>query len=573
MIDIKKNLDEAKVYNVDLFFDNEFLRLNSNENLLGTSPKVLSAIKKTKAEKINFYPCYGEFLNELSKIHHLKSENFLPTNGCDEAISVVFNTYLECGDNVVSYAPTFAMPKIYAEINGANFNEIDYEKKWEFEVQRLIDKAIETNAKIIHLTSPNSPTGELIKIKDIEKILETFPNKAVLLDNTYVNFSEKNQDYIKLINKFDNLFIAKSFSKDYALAGLRLGYVISSPLNIQNLKKVISPYSVNNMALLAGTQALCDKNHIKKVKSEILKNKEFLTNALENLGFRPFKSEGNFILCDFGEKSNFIYEKLLKNKILVKKFNDERLKNCFRITICDFKNTKKLVGALKPRTMLVFDLDGVVFDVRNSYRKAIEKTFKHLSGKALGQNEIQIAKNSGGLNCDWDLTKYLLEKNGTNVEYTRVVEVFQEYFFSKKNNSMGLIDEEKLILDKKLLQKLSKKYDLCVFTGRPKEETLYSLKKYDILKYFNIIITKNDLPNDRQKPCPDGLYSIKVRSLYSEMYYFGDTTDDIKCAVDADVVAIGVLPPQDKSNELEKAMVENGAQQVIKNINKIKDIL
>lgn len=574
MIKPKKNLRDKPVYGTELFFDEGILKLDANENLCGASPRVLATFRKAASTKVNFYPCYGEFLAELSRNHGLNVEFFLPTNGADEAINMIFNTYLEKGDSVVSFAPTFIMPKIYAEICECDFLTVDYDKKWEFDADKLIGRVGEAkNAKIIHLTSPNSPTGEVISRACVEKILKSYPDKAVLLDNVYINFSENQPDYISLVKQYDNLFIVKSFSKDFALAGLRLGYIITNPENVDQMKKVISPYSVNNVALAAGIAALTDKKHFERTKKEILKNKAKLIIALEKIGFKPYKSETNFILCDFGVKADFIYTKLAAHKISVKRFSGGGLENHFRITVPNTSGLKKLLAALKARDLLVFDLDGVVFDVRNSYRKAIEKTFEHFAKRPLGAQEIQDAKNLGGLNCDWDLTKYLLEKNGVEAKMPDVIEIFQGHFFKKQGNSMGLIDEEKLLLVEATLKKLVQKYDMCIFTGRPKAEALYSLEKYDILKYFNLVIGKEDLPDDKQKPCPDGLNLIKERSVYNKIYYFGDTSDDMKCAEGANAIPIGVLPPQDKSAVLTASLKAQGAVKVLKDVNKIKDSL
>ena len=565
------------------------MKLDANENLCGPSPKVLRALKNLCSKKINFYPCYGELLEEFSYILSLPNEYFLPTNDCDEAISVIFNTYLEHGDNVVSFAPTFVMPKIYAEACGADFVEVDYTKKWEFDVDKLIWAVSESEAKIIYLTSPNSPTGEVISREDVEKILETYPDKIVVLDNTYINFCAKECDYTMLAKKHDNFFIVKSFSKDFALAGLRLGCVITQQENINNLKKIISPYSVNNLAVLAGIEALRDREHFACVKKEILTCKEILTQKLTELGFKVYKSETNFILCDFGTKADFVYEKLLKNKIVVRKFNDEDLKNCFRITVPNKAGLKKLLDVLQVRDLLVFDLDGVVFDVRNSYRIAIERTYTHFTGKKLEAGEIQAAKNLGGLNCDWDLTKHLLDASNVKVSLEEVIEVFQSHFFNPDlaiqppqsgcscahtpRRSCGLIDEEKLLLKESTLKKLVQTHDLCVFTGRPVAEAFYSLKKYDILKYFNLVVGKEDLPADKQKPCPDGLNLLKEKCTYNKIYYFGDTSDDMKCAKSANTIPIGVLPPQDKSVELMANMLAQGAKKILKDINEIRKVI
>ena len=299
-----------------------------------------------------------------------------------------------------------------------------------------------------------------------------------------------------------------------------------------------------------------------------------MTKFLNNFGFKTYPSEGNFVLCDMGNKADFIYKKLLQNKILVKKFDDYTLKNTFRITIPNDNGLKKFKKALQVKPLLVFDIDGVLIDVQNSYREAILITYEEFKGEKTSKEAIQIAKNKGGLNCDWDLTQYLLKENGIDVSLNEVIEKFQKHFFSlQKDGSMGLIDKEEIIVKKDLIKKLSKKYDLCIFTGRPKEETHYSLKKYGILDYFNIIITKNSLNENEQKPNPKGLEVIKTSTIYKNILYFGDTKDDMISAKGANVKGIGILPPQDKSKELIKALKKEGAYKVLNNINEIRKVL
>ncbi len=573
MIEVAEILKNIEPYQADLFEKNEFLRLNSNENQFGASKKVLKALKKITQKELLTYPAYGNLMEILAKKFNLNLENFLITAGCDEAICTVYRTYLNPNDKVLSYSPTFSVPKIISETQGAEFVEIDYDEKWSFNLEKIIKKAQEINPKIIHITSPNSPTGEIVSSKDIKTILETFKDTIVVLDNTYSNYASETYKEAEILN-YENLFITKSFSKDYAIAGLRLGYVISQKNNIKNLSKAILPYSVNKLALIAGAEALLDQKHFEKVKKNTEKNKAELTKFLNKFGFKTYHSEGNFVLCDMGDKAEFIYKKLLQNKILIKKFGDNALKNTFRITVPNNVGLKKFKKALKVKPLLVFDIDGVLFDVQNSYREAILETYKEFKGEEISKNAIQEAKNKGGLNCDWALTQYLLKENGVDVSLDDVIEKFQKHFFSKKaDGSMGLIDREEIIIKKDLIKNLNKKYDLCVFTGRPEDEAKYSLQKYGILDYFNIIITKNSLTENEQKPHPAGLNLIKKSAIYKNILYFGDTKDDMICAKSADVNCVGILPPQDKSKKLANELIENGAKIVLNNINEIRKVL
>ena len=568
MIKPKKTLEALPIYPTDEYAENWELKLDGNENVFGVSPKVSEKLKNTDFTTINRYPYYGELLDELAKYHRQDKEKILLTNGCDEAINAVLTTYLEQGDVILSYAPTFSMPKIYANALGAEFVEVKYAEQWKLDLRKLISK-VSKKTKIIYITTPNSPTGDTVSEADIEILCEKFPQKAIVVDATYVNFAFENYNYFNLTNTYPNLIVIKSFSKDYALAGLRLGYIITDSANAINIRKVISPYSVNSIAVIAAIEALKDKKHLQTIREKLSASREALIEGLEKMGFCPYRSEGNFVLCDFGSKADFIYKKLLINKIKVKKMSGE-IKNCFRITVPDMEGVKKFLNTLIPRDLLVFDLDGVIFDVRNSYRLAIEKTFEHFTGQKLKENEIQDAKNLGGLNCDWDLTDYLLKKYDFLIPKKQIIEVFQKYFFNPANEgTKGLIDNEKLLLDRYSVSKLAKNYDLAVFTGRPKDEAYYSLQKFDIFKYFNIIITKNDLKDDRQKPKPDGLELIKRMSCYKDIFYYGDTGDDMLCAKSANIKGIGVLPPQEKNDDYARHLINKGAYSVLNSITEI----
>ena len=153
MLKAKKILEDIPVYQTDEYYENYELKLDSNENVYGVSSKVLQALSDKNEKYISCYPCYGELLDKLSKKHLVEKNNILLTNGCDEAINVVFSTYLEKGDNVVSFAPTFSMPKIYANLNGAEFKEVEYKRKWVFDPEEIA-KNVNKKTKIIHLTSP-----------------------------------------------------------------------------------------------------------------------------------------------------------------------------------------------------------------------------------------------------------------------------------------------------------------------------------------------------------------------------------------------------------------------------------
>lgn len=215
--------------------------------------------------------------------------------------------------------------------------------------------------------------------------------------------------------------------------------------------------------------------------------------------------------------------------------------------------------------LLIFDIDGVLVDVSNSYRQAIKQTAEFFTKKEVTLQEIQGYKNKGGFNNDWDLTEAIIRDRGLNASREKIIEKFQELYLGK------LIKNEKWLLDKRILQKLYEKYKLAILTGRPREEAIHVLKNNNALNYFGEIIAMEDVT--RQKPDPEGLLKILRKYNANHAFYFGDTIDDMKAAVNANIIAVGVLPPSDKSEELKNLLLENRAKVVIYDINQIIGVI
>lgn len=549
----KKTIQEISAYPVPLFDEDGYLKLNGNENDFGPSPKVLAALKEVEASDIQYYPFYGKLLQKLADFHGVSIDNIILTAGADEAISSILGTFLEYNDTVLTVKPSFVMPKIYSRINGLNYNEIPYGERWQFPETEFMENI--DNADFIHLTTPNSPTGELVPQEVIHNIVKKAGNKAVLVDETYGNYSDVTN--VDLVKNHENIFVVRSFSKDFALAGLRLGYIISDAKNIVELRKYLSPYNVSTLTVKAGIAALEDIEYFKNVKIEMEKSKQVLAEGLEKLGAKIYPSKTNFLFVDFGEKSGFIYHKLLLNKIKVKYYDKTPLmENCFRITVPKLENTQKLLKALEIRPTIAFDMDGVLIDASKSYRVAIQKTFQQLTGKEVSSEEISATKKLGGLNNDWDLTEFLLKKYGYEIDKDKIVDIFQSYYAQLAATEVPLVNVE-------FFEKLSQKYDLAIFTGRVKEEAYYTLDKHGFTKYFCPIITLEEVGLDRQKPDCLGLKLIKEKIITNKIYYLGDTIDDMICAMTGNVNGIGVLPPQDKSDELKKLLKSKNAMVVL----------
>ncbi len=569
MIKPKKSIENMNGYFVPLYEKNWDVKIDSNENNYGPSPRVLKALKNCDINNISYYPFYGELSDKIAQYQGFDIDNIKVTNGADEAIQAIIQTYLESGEFTLTLDVSFDMPVIYTQIQGGQVIKVPYKEKWKFPVDDFLKELNNSKVKIVYIASPNNPTGNIIEENDLKKVLEKSTGKVVIIDETYANYSGITyKDYIK---EYDNVFIIRSFSKDFALAGMRLGYIISNKENIKNLKKVVSPFSVNSLAMLAGIEALKDIDYFNSIKDEIINSKEELMIFFENLGAEVYTSCANFLLVNFKQKADFVYNKLLKENIIVKKYrSDGILKNHLRVTIPTKEGVEKIKNALRIKPCLVFDMDGVLINAANSYRVTIQKTYENYTGKTISSEEIQAVKNLGGYNNDWDLTKYLLDKEGLNVSYGEIVDMFQKIYW---NNGEGLINNENIIFNKHFFEELSKDYNLSIFTGRLKKEAMYALKRFNIDKLFFPVITTDDIPDGKEKPDPFGLNLTKEMTFSDNYYYFGDTPDDILAAKAANYTPVGVLPPQDKSEELKQLMQKTGAKYVIESINNLKTIL
>lgn len=562
-MEAKKIIQNIEAYPVPLFDEEGYLKLDSNESDFGPSPKVIDALKNLTASDIQYYPYYGKLLEKLADFHNVEIENIILTAGADEGISSIFGTFLENNQTVLTVTPSFIMPKIFSKLKGLNYLEIPYEKKWQFSIDTFVKNI--KNADLIHLTTPNSPTGELIEQDLINDIVKKANGKAILIDETYANYSGETN--LELIKTYNNVFITRSFSKDFALAGLRLGYIISASENIKELRKYLTPYNVSNLTVKAGIAAIEDYNYFEAVKQEIECSRELLIKGLERLGAKIYPSKTNFLCVDFGSKADFIYKKLFDNKIKVKHYKQTpMLENCLRIGIPRLENTKKILQVLGIKPTIVFDMDGVLIDASKSYRIAVEKTFEHFANKEVLAEEISATKKLGGLNNDWDLTEFLLKQNGFEIDKDKIIDIFQG-FYEK------LADIETPLVDAEYFEELSKHYNLAIFTGRVKEEAYFTLDKHGLTHFFYPIITMFEVGLDRQKPDPFGLEIIKDKIITEKIYYLGDTVDDMMSAQSAKVNAIGVLPPQDKSEDLEKLLKSKNAMVVLNQATELIEFL
>lgn len=229
----------------------------------------------------------------------------------------------------------------------------------------------------------------------------------------------------------------------------------------------------------------------------------------------------------------------------------------------------KKIKKTRKNKLLIFDIDGVLVDVSSSYLLAIKRTAEFFLGRLIDKEEVEDFKLKGGYNDDYDCAEAILKNRDIHIPKEIIIKKFQEYYLG--TNYTGLMKNEVWLLDKKILESLSKKYRLAILTGRPKEEAVYVLRKANTKKYFSTLITREDVKN--KKPSPEGINVILKRAKTKNAVYIGDSIDDLLTAKNANVDFIGVVQPGVNKTKFKDVLRKNGAKIILDNINKINKVI
>ena len=318
-------------YSPPTAFRADKLRLDFNENTVGASPRVVEFLKQHLTEgQLAVYPEYSEAKQDLAAYFKVDPDDFILTNGTDEAIQVLINTYVDDDDEVITLAPSYAMYRFYAEVAGARVREVHYRRdKLAFPFDELLD-AITPETRAVLIANPNNPTGTGTTRAALEQILEKATNAAVLVDEAYYEFC--GVTVLPLLNDYPNLFVSRTFSKVFGMAAMRVGCLFSQSGNVEFLHKAQSPYSVNMIGALAARAAVQDTEYIRKYVTEILAARELLYVGLEELGIPYYASQANFVLFQAGDRAIPIRDELRRRGVLVRDRSYE-IAGCVRVTV------------------------------------------------------------------------------------------------------------------------------------------------------------------------------------------------------------------------------------------------
>lgn len=321
------------------------LRLDFNENTLAPSPRVQAVLQRISAESLTKYP-EREHVERIVASHFgLAPETVLLTNGVDEAIHLVCETYLEPSDEVIIVTPTFSMYALYAEATGATVRAVQSDFTLQFPYKRVRD-AISPRTRLIMVASPNNPTGAVIDSAHLLELAASAPQLALLVDEAYYHFH--GESVLSATAKVPNLLIARTFSKAYGLAGLRIGLLAGNLDAMRYVRKVSSPYNVNSIALECLPEALADETYIQWYADQVQQGRYMAEARLKALRVPFWPSHANFVLMKIGTKHAELVHSMRRRGVLIRdRSNDPGCDGCVRITLGTVEQTTTGLAALE----------------------------------------------------------------------------------------------------------------------------------------------------------------------------------------------------------------------------------
>ncbi len=356
IIDTKRSINSINIYKggkSSISGKDNIVKLSSNENAYGPSPKVLEKINLQETfSNFNRYPNIdGAKLREkLASINNLNANQIILGCGSDETLLFAALAFCQDGDEIIHAQHGFEMYSIITKIVGATSKLIKEDENYGVSVSSILDE-VTASTKIVYLANPNNPTGTYLTRDEIIALLNKLPKNIILvLDGAYAEYVTKS-DYdngFSLVDKFENLIITRTFSKAYGLAGIRLGWCYSSAKVSSILNKVKGPFNTQSLSQEMAIIALDDKEHLNKVIKNNEKIKRWFESELKKINIKICPTEGNFSFVEMSElDAKKIFSHLANSGIIVRQLDSYGLPNCLRITIGTKEEMEQTINSLK----------------------------------------------------------------------------------------------------------------------------------------------------------------------------------------------------------------------------------
>ncbi len=330
----------------------EIIKLASNENPLGPSPKALAAMRDM-LERAHFYPDGGGYyLREaIAGKLGLKRENVILGCGSNEVIEFIGKAYLNPGDEIIAARHAFVVYKLMATLFGATTIEVP-DPGFRHDLDAML-AAITPRTKEIFIANPNNPTGTLVSQAEIDRFMDRVPeNVVVVFDEAYYEFLPDPPDTLKFVREGRNVVVLRTFSKIQGLANLRIGYGLAKPELIDVLQKTRQPFNANGIAQAGALAGILDDEHQQKTRELTWAGRAFLEKEFAAMGLEFVPSHANFVLVKVGD-GKAVFTALMKRGIIIRDMNAYGLPEWIRVSVGTMEQNERFLAELKRLPNLV----------------------------------------------------------------------------------------------------------------------------------------------------------------------------------------------------------------------------
>ena len=324
----------------------EFIKLNTNENPYFTSRYAVEKITEKEVENLRLYsdPTAKMLVDEIANYYGFSRDNVIVSNGSDEVLAFCFKAFCDEEREICFPDITYGFYEVYANLMNLKVNKIPLKEDFTIDINDYIDCG-----KNVIFANPNAQTGISLSVDDIEKIVSSNSDYAVIVDEAYVDFG--GETVLPLVKKYDNLVVIRTFSKSRSLAGGRVGFAIGSKdiiLDLQTVKNSFNPYNLNRLSIICATESIKDDKYFLSCVEKIISTRERFVKNLVELGFEVLPSKANFVMA----KPTFmdaekLYLTLKEMGVLVRYFKDSRIKDYLRISIGTDSDMDTLIEKIK----------------------------------------------------------------------------------------------------------------------------------------------------------------------------------------------------------------------------------
>jgi len=544
------------------------VHLDGNEGPLAP-PSFVEALDGPSAERIRNYPDTIPLIEAIADRHGVTPDHVVVTAGADEAILRIARIALEPGRNMVVPEPTFALVPRFGALTGAEIRRVGWHDG-PYPAAEVAERA-DTDTGLVVAITPNNPTGLVAARERIESLLADLPDTLLFIDHAYVEFCD--EDLTDLAVDHDNVVVARTLSKAFGMAGLRVGYTIANPRITEWLDSVGNPYPISSTSVqVASARLEGDRADIDRYVDRVRLERDRLEAVLADYGVEVSDSRANFVFGRF-EGAAWIQDALAGMGVAVRAFpGDTELADALRITCPgDEETADRLVDALHTifdPGALFLDMDGVLADVSESYRQAIVQTAAYF-GLELTDEDVSRAKSAGDANNDWVLIERLLDDAGIDADYEDIKAVY-EARYQGEGEHRGLWREESLIHSIDRLRKLAERIPLGIVTGRPRRDAERFFDHTGLDEVVEAVVCMEDAP---RKPSPEPVDLLADRMGVERGWMVGDTPDDARAARAHGALPLGVIGPGENPTAMRPALIGAGCARIIEDFDELETLL